>query len=84
MKPARFTFLSNVVLFLHMEMIAQSNGVPAWGHVSAVAINIPVGTSWPCTWSDETKGTWPFETRFVRVATAPTIGAVCSGIPVKI
>ena len=53
MKQARFTFLSNVVLFLHMEIIAQGNWVPAWGHVSAAAFIIPVGAYWLCTWSDE-------------------------------
>ena len=42
-----------MVLFLHMEIIAQGNGVPAWGHVSAAAFIIPVGTYWLCMWSDE-------------------------------
>ena len=58
MKPARFTFLSNVVLFLHMEIIAQGNGVPAWGHVSAAAFIIPVWTYWLCMWSDENVAFW--------------------------
>ena len=44
MKPARFPFLSNVVLFLPTEMIAQGNWVPAWGHVSAApSLSSPSG-----------------------------------------
>lgn len=77
MKPARFPFLSNVVLFLHTEMIAQGNWVPAWGHVSAASIIIQP------QWGHNGHAhglmrAWPFETRFVPVAMAPTIGAVCS------